>query len=57
MRFGLNNDNAKTLDEVGLIFELTRERVRQIEAKALEKLRHPARSSRLRYFMEMGAVL
>lgn len=57
MRFGLNNDNPKTLDEVGLIFELTRERVRQIEAKALEKLRHPARSSRLRYFMEMGAVL
>ncbi len=57
LRFGLNNDNPKTLDEVGLIFQLTRERVRQIEAKALEKLRHPTRSSRLRYYVEMGAVL
>ena len=57
LRFGLNDEKPRTLDEVGMIFKLTRERVRQIEAKALEKLHHPSRSARLRYYMDMGAVL
>jgi len=51
MRFGLEDGTERTLEEVGLIFGVTRERIRQIEAKALRKLRHPARSSQLRSFI------
>jgi len=51
-RFGIGMDNEHTLEEVGQGFEVTRERIRQIEAKALRKLRHPSRSKRLRSFAE-----
>jgi RNA polymerase primary sigma factor len=51
MRFGLNDGNSHTLEEVGLEFGVTRERIRQIEAKALRKLRHPMRSRRLRDYL------
>jgi RNA polymerase primary sigma factor len=47
LRFGLNDGHARTLEEVGKIFNVTRERIRQIEAKALRKLRHPSRSKKL----------
>ena len=53
LRFGLDNETPRTLEEVGMIFEVTRERVRQIEAKALKKLRHPTRSKTLKVFLEM----
>jgi len=53
LRFGINDSCARTLEEVGNIFKVTRERVRQIEAKALKKLRHPTRSRRLRTFLDM----
>jgi len=52
MRFGLDDGSEHTLEEVGQSFAVTRERIRQIEAKALRKLRHPSRSSRLRVFVE-----
>jgi RNA polymerase primary sigma factor len=52
MRFGLDGSQAKTLEEVGKAFGVTRERIRQIEAKTLAKLRHPQRSQRLREFLE-----
>jgi RNA polymerase primary sigma factor len=52
MRFGLDNGSDHTLEEVGQNFAVTRERIRQIEAKALRKLRHPSRSRKLRPFME-----
>src|SRR5881394_1749281 len=52
MRFGIGEKNDRTLEEVCIDFEVTRERVRQIEAKALRKLRHPSRSRRLRSFIE-----
>ena len=44
LRFGMNDGRARTLEEVGKEFDVTRERIRQIEAKALRKLRHPSRS-------------
>jgi RNA polymerase primary sigma factor len=52
MRFGLQDGSEHTLEEVGQHFAVTRERIRQIEAKALRKLRHPSRSHRLRNFLE-----
>ena len=52
MRFGLENGSERTLEEVGLAFAVTRERIRQIEAKALRKLRHPSRSRKLRSFLD-----
>ncbi|HEY6989384.1 MAG TPA: RNA polymerase sigma factor RpoD [Bryobacteraceae bacterium] len=55
MRFGLQDGSEHTLEEVGQSFAVTRERIRQIEAKALRKLRHPSRSHRLRNFLENGA--
>ncbi|MBV8551180.1 MAG: RNA polymerase sigma factor RpoD [Acidobacteriaceae bacterium] len=55
MRFGLQDGSEHTLEEVGQNFAVTRERIRQIEAKALRKLRHPSRSHRLRNFLEHGA--
>jgi len=54
MRFGIGEKSDHTLEEVGQDFEVTRERIRQIEAKALRKLRHPSRSKRLRSFVEGG---
>ncbi len=53
LRFGIADGSAKTLEEVGNVFKVTRERVRQIEAKALRKLRHPSRSRKLRTFLDM----
>ncbi len=52
MRFGLEDGSEHTLEEVGLEFAVTRERIRQIEAKALRKLRHPSRSRKLRSFLD-----
>jgi RNA polymerase primary sigma factor len=54
MRFGLMDGSEHTLEEVGQHFAVTRERIRQIEAKALRKLRHPSRSHRLRAFLDTG---
>jgi len=53
LRFGIHDGCPRTLEEVGNVFKVTRERVRQIEAKALKKLRHPTRSRRLRTFLDM----
>jgi RNA polymerase primary sigma factor len=53
MRFGLDDGYPHTLEEVGNHFRVTRERIRQIEAKALKKLRHPSRNSRLRDYIEL----
>ena len=53
LRFGISDGCPRTLEEVGKVFKVTRERVRQIEAKALKKLRHPTRSRRLRTFLDM----
>jgi len=52
LRFGLDDGYSRTLEEVGHIFEVTRERIRQIEAKALKKLRHPSRSRRLKDYLD-----
>ena len=54
MRFGIDMNTDHTLEEVGKQFDVTRERIRQIEAKALRKLRHPSRSERLRSFLEQA---
>jgi RNA polymerase primary sigma factor len=48
LRFGLEDGKSRTLEEVGIIFKVTRERIRQIEAKAIRKLRHPSRSRKLK---------
>jgi len=52
MRFGIEMSTDHTLEEVGKQFDVTRERIRQIEAKALRKLRHPSRSDKLKSFLE-----
>lgn len=51
LRFGLVDDRERTLEEVGAIFNVTRERIRQIESKVLQKLRHPSRSKNLKEFL------
>lgn len=52
LRFGLDDGRTRTLEEVGQVFNITRERIRQIEAKALRKLRHPSRSKRLKDYLD-----
>ena len=52
MRFVMSYGRARTLEEVGKEFDVTRERIRQIEAKALRKLRHPSRSRKLRDYLD-----
>ena len=56
LRFGIGDGYPRTLEEVGAVFKVTRERVRQIEAKALRKLRHPTRSRKLKNFLAMAAA-
>ena len=55
MRFGIEMNTDHTLEEVGKQFDVTRERIRQIEAKALRKLRHPSRSDKLRSFLDSNS--
>jgi RNA polymerase primary sigma factor len=52
LRYGIDDGRARTLEEVGREFKVTRERIRQIEAKAIRKLRNPTRTKRLKDFME-----
>ena len=52
MRFGMTDGQAKTLDEIGKVYGVTRERIRQIESKTMSKLRHPSRSQVLRDYLE-----
>ena len=52
LRFGLDDGRPRTLEEVGKEFNVTRERIRQIEAKALRKLRHPSRSKKLKDYLD-----
>lgn len=52
LRFGLEDNRQRTLEEVGKVLGVTRERIRQIEARALRKLRHPSRARKLRYFIK-----
>ena len=54
LRFGIHDGTSRTLEEVGSEFNVTRERVRQIESKALRKLRHPSRSRRIKSFIDMS---
>ena len=54
MRFGIDMNTDHTLEEVGKQFDVTRERIRQIEAKALRKLRHPSRAGKLKPFLDTG---
>jgi RNA polymerase primary sigma factor len=54
LRFGIHDGATRTLEEVGSEFNVTRERVRQIESKALRKLRHPTRSRRIKAFLDMA---
>ena len=54
LRFGINDGSPRTLEEVGKKFHVTRERVRQIEAKALRKMRHPTRSRKLQGFLDLA---
>ena len=56
MRFGIGDGSEHTLEEVGKSFQVTRERIRQIEAKALRKLRHPSRSRKLKAFLEGSRI-
>jgi len=56
LRFGLGDGNARTLEEVGQQFHVTRERIRQIEAKALRKMRHPTRLRHLQGFLEVDGL-
>jgi RNA polymerase primary sigma factor len=56
MRFGLGDGNEHTLEEVGQLFKVTRERIRQIEAKALRKLKHPSRSRKLKSFTDLPSI-
>lgn len=56
LRFGLADGCPRTLEEVGKVFSVTRERVRQIEAKALRKMRHPTRARKLKGFLDLGDV-
>ncbi|MGA3164105.1 MAG: sigma-70 family RNA polymerase sigma factor [Verrucomicrobiota bacterium] len=56
LRFGLGDGCARTLEEVGQQFSVTRERIRQIEAKALRKMRHPARIRQLHGFLEIAGL-
>jgi len=53
LRFGLDDGRTRTLEEVGREFDVTRERIRQIEAKALRKLRHPRRAQSLKDYLDM----
>jgi DNA-directed RNA polymerase specialized sigma24 family protein len=57
LRYGLEDGRSRTLEEVGRVFDLTRERIRQIEAKGLRKLRHPVRSRKLRDFVGRAPAL
>jgi RNA polymerase primary sigma factor len=52
LRYGIDDNSPKTLEDVGRIFNVTRERIRQIEAKALRKLRHPSRAKILRNYIK-----
>lgn len=56
LRFGLHGERERTLEEIGQEFKITRERIRQIEAKALCKLRHPSRSRKLKDFVEYSSL-
>jgi len=56
MRFGIGDGSEHALEEVGQSFQVTRERIRQIEAKALRKLRHPSRSRKLKAFLEGSRI-